>query len=108
MVLILNLSTGHVSPQYHVVYDDKFTTVDSLHIGTVPSNWLELYSHNRDLITDENFELSPDWIAQQHIQRAIYWLESHLDSEPISVQNVFHEDTLPSLNMGAYPVLSNE
>jgi hypothetical protein len=28
--LILNLETGYISPQYHVVFDDKFTSVVSL------------------------------------------------------------------------------
>ena len=27
VVLVWNLHTGHVSPQYHVVFDDKFETV---------------------------------------------------------------------------------
>jgi hypothetical protein len=27
--LILNLRTGHVSPQYHLVHDDLFSTVSS-------------------------------------------------------------------------------
>ena len=25
--LVLNLQTGHVSPQYHLVFDEQFTTV---------------------------------------------------------------------------------
>ena len=28
--LILNISTGHVSPQFHVVFDETFSTVPSL------------------------------------------------------------------------------
>ena len=35
--LTLNLQTGHVSPQFHVVFDDDFETVDSLRKGTEPS-----------------------------------------------------------------------
>jgi hypothetical protein len=29
--MVLNLATGHISPQYHVVLDDSFHTVPSLH-----------------------------------------------------------------------------
>jgi hypothetical protein len=29
--LVLNLQTGHISPQFHVVFDDHFHTVPSLH-----------------------------------------------------------------------------
>ena len=39
VALVLNLRTGLVSPQYHVVIDDDFLTVPSLRAGTVPSNW---------------------------------------------------------------------
>ena len=34
--LILNPRTGHISPQYHVVYDNDFTTVPYLRSETVP------------------------------------------------------------------------
>ena len=30
VALVLNLKTGHVSPQYHVVFDDDFSTVSYL------------------------------------------------------------------------------
>jgi hypothetical protein len=40
--LILNPRTGHVSPQFHVVYDDDFTTVPYLHTATVPPHWAKL------------------------------------------------------------------
>ena len=36
--LILNLSTGVISPQFHVIYDDEFTTVDHLESDVDPSN----------------------------------------------------------------------
>ena len=28
--LVLNICTGKISPQYHVLFDDKFSTVNSL------------------------------------------------------------------------------
>ena len=31
VALVLNLATGHVSPQYHVAFDDHFTTVDYIY-----------------------------------------------------------------------------
>lgn len=31
--LVLNLHTGHVSPQYHVIFDDNFETVPSLNLN---------------------------------------------------------------------------
>jgi hypothetical protein len=40
--LILNPQTGHVSPQFHVVYNDDFTMVPYLRDATVPPLWAEL------------------------------------------------------------------
>jgi len=40
--LILNPHTGHVSPQFHVVYDDDFTTVPYLRSAEVPLHWAKL------------------------------------------------------------------
>jgi hypothetical protein len=42
VALILNPQTGHVSPQFHMVFDDDFTTVPYLWTATVPPHWAEL------------------------------------------------------------------
>ena len=39
VALVLNLRTGLISPQYHVVFDDTFSTVDFLRSKKEPSNW---------------------------------------------------------------------
>ena len=38
VALVLNPKTGLISPQFHVVVDDDFSTVPSLRSGTVPAN----------------------------------------------------------------------
>jgi hypothetical protein len=40
--LILNPRTGHVLPQFYVVYDDDFTTVSYLRTPTAPPHWAKL------------------------------------------------------------------
>jgi hypothetical protein len=42
IALILNPCTGHVSPQFHVVFDNDFTTVPYLHSSQVPPFWADL------------------------------------------------------------------
>ena len=44
--LVLNPRTGHISPQFHAVFDDAFSTVPHLRSGTVPSLWKELVESN--------------------------------------------------------------
>ncbi len=111
MALILNLATGYVSPQYLVVYDDNFPTVDCIQMERPPPNWPILCSTSRELVTDENFELPPNQYVQDSSPSSIHWLELHLDSEPTTVQAVFndapimpHKGESPSSSQ----VLSNE
>ena len=39
VALVLNLQTGHISPQYHLVFDDDFSTVPYLDSSEEPPNW---------------------------------------------------------------------
>ena len=45
VALVWNPTTGRVIPQYHVVFDDDFTTVPYMEAGTLPPNWQELIEH---------------------------------------------------------------
>ena len=69
--LILNLTTGNVSPQFHVVFDDWFTTVDSSELslddGLESKDWTELFANSRFLMYfDENdsTELDDEWLTE--------------------------------------------
>ena len=42
VALVLNPKTGLVSPQFHVVFNENFTTVPHLWKGTFPPNWNNL------------------------------------------------------------------
>ena len=61
VALVLNPKTGLVSPQYHVVFDDDFTTVPHLRKGTVPPNWSKLVEGSREKTTSEFFDLTKTW-----------------------------------------------
>ena len=61
VALVLNPKTGLVSPQYHVVFDDDFTTVPHLRKGTVPPNWAKLVEGSREKTTSEFYDLSKTW-----------------------------------------------
>ena len=57
LVLVINIRTGHVSTQYHVVFDDTFSTVEHMKKVTVPGNWKNLIEDPSELYTQENFTL---------------------------------------------------
>jgi hypothetical protein len=83
---ILNIRTGHVSPQYHVVYDDLFSTVPNAESGGIldtdsfnADNWTRLItSTGSERHVDQEFdergnrvrlpELHDEWLTPQKQQ----------------------------------------
>ncbi len=59
VALVLNPRTGCVSPQYHVVFDDQFTTVPFMEKNKVPSNWAQLVKNSTEKVTKEHYTCSP-------------------------------------------------
>jgi hypothetical protein len=53
--LVLSTTTDLVSPQFHVVFDDKFSTVDCLHSNKLPANWANLFTTSSVIYVDEDF-----------------------------------------------------
>jgi len=63
VALVFNPSTGHVSPQYHVMFDDDFTTVPFMEKGERPPNWEDLCRRNAESSTDESVDLAQEWLS---------------------------------------------
>jgi len=78
VALVLNPKTGLVSPQYHVVFDDDFTTVPHLRKGTVPSNWKTLVDNSREKNTDEFYNLTKTWFEPESDETAEEIIEPNI------------------------------
>jgi hypothetical protein len=77
--LILNLRTGYISPQFHVVYDDLFQTVSNVALidgQELPFNailWDDLMKNQRERYIDDDEEyenvpeLHEDWLEPNEI-----------------------------------------
>ena len=78
--LVLNLKTGKISPQYHIIFDDKFQTVASPAIRSRPIDdiWHQLYQRESeyylDIELDENGrntaptpDLHDDWLDADEV-----------------------------------------
>ena len=63
--LVLNPKTGLVSPQFHVVIDDDFSTVPSLRAGTMPDNWQQLVCNSREKSTDGFYDITKTWLTEE-------------------------------------------
>ena len=61
VALVFNSITGLVSPQFHVVFDDSFSTIPYMNAGTTTPKWADLVMHYSELSTDEAFELAENW-----------------------------------------------
>jgi hypothetical protein len=72
--LVLNLQTGHISPQFHVIFDDLFATVpsgeeeDSKDMSAQEEIWENLLVDDRFFVQfDENdpAELEEEWLTEE-------------------------------------------
>ena len=61
LALVLNPETFHVSPQFHVLFDDEFSTAPFMREGTIPPNLKYLVQHISESGTAENLELKDNW-----------------------------------------------
>eukprot|EP00957_Ditylum_brightwellii_P156617 11920158-Ditylum_brightwellii.AAC.1 len=61
IALVLNLQIGHVSPQYHLVFDDEFTTVPYLESDEEPPKWTYLVENYTERVIEEAFNISSLW-----------------------------------------------
>eukprot|EP00957_Ditylum_brightwellii_P010997 833601-Ditylum_brightwellii.AAC.1 len=57
VALVLNLQTDYVSPQYHVVFDNEFSTASYLQSHKTPSNWADLVAKHTEKAIDQAFNL---------------------------------------------------
>ncbi len=75
--LVLNLTTGKVSPQFHVVFDDWFSTVSSKPDGTEEpidgEDWTNLLVSDKFQVhfdENDNVELDDEWLTElERIER---------------------------------------
>ena len=63
VALVFNPTTGLVSPQFHLIFDDSFSTVSYMNAGTTPPNWADLVIYSSDLSADNEFELAENWTS---------------------------------------------
>jgi hypothetical protein len=60
--MVTNLQTGHVSPQYHVVFNDLFSTAFFMQKSEVPPNWANLVEKSQEKVIDKHYDLAKTWL----------------------------------------------
>ena len=64
VALVLNPTTLHISPQFHVAFDDEFNTVPYLTGQEVPPNWKALVEKSEESSV-EDYDLAKLWVESQ-------------------------------------------
>ena len=68
--LALNLHTGLVSLQYHLIFDDEFTTVKYLRSSSPSPNWTNLLRHNTVSVPiDSDDTINKTWLHPEKVDR---------------------------------------
>ena len=65
---VYNLKTKNISPQFHLVFDDNFTTCDTYKTDKLPDNWDNLYKNKRyemQFDNDNKWHLDSSWDTQE-------------------------------------------
>jgi len=67
VALCLNIRTGKISPQFHVVFDEKFHTVTSLPKGSVllRDEWSSILEFEQDCFSDDEVAASDDRLPNE-------------------------------------------
>ena len=65
VAMVLNSATLHVSPQYHVIFDDIFSTVSSMANGEIPDNWLDLVKLSEEHMDEAGNNLTNFWASEE-------------------------------------------
>eukprot|EP00957_Ditylum_brightwellii_P040247 3045508-Ditylum_brightwellii.AAC.1 len=61
IALGLNLQTGHVSLQYHVVFEDEFSTDPYIQSSEPLPNWIDIVQNHTECATEESFNMLSSW-----------------------------------------------
>ena len=64
VALVLNPNTVYLSPQFHCVFDEHFTTVSHMRNGTVPSKWAYLVERSSEEVLIEQFLVRNTWLTR--------------------------------------------
>ena len=118
VALILNPRTLNVSPQFHVVVDDLFSTVPYLATDDIPPNWSTLVEHSNQPVTDEYFDLAISYLKNFHKDIEVTTVNEEVlvtleditiqPSKNIASEEAKDEDSKKDMNMASKEGITNE
>ena len=64
--LVLNPTSLHVSTQFHVAFDDTFSTVPYLASGDIFRNWTEVVKQSEQ-VSENDYDLAKLWMESNDV-----------------------------------------
>ena len=98
VALVLNPKSLRVSPQFHVVFDDEFSTVPFMRSGEIPPHWSKLVESSAELTTDEEFNLATSWANSYIANEAVSINEEGVSDSAIALNSNDPVDTGTSIS----------
>jgi len=99
--LVLNPNTGLVSPQYHLVFDDNFSTTECLDTNTIPTTWPDLFKNSSANFLDpdlcDQHTLHPSWNASQ--SSTIRFVDELDTIDSVTATDLSSDNTTPTLSL---------
>ncbi len=73
--LVLNMATGNLSPQYHIIFDDKFSTVNLLPAeDSLETQWTSIFKLQQECCLDLEYDEEGKLIAEDMPKLDADWL----------------------------------
>ena len=79
VALVWNPTAGRVSPQYHILFDNEFSTVPYMEACTIPPNWVNLVRYLSEMATTQYVDLEDTWVRGKSNEEALDPLSDPFD-----------------------------
>ena len=67
VALVWNPTTGRVSPQFNVVFDDDWSTMPYMKAGMLSPNWEDIVKYSWEMATTKDINLAGTWLNGQSV-----------------------------------------
>jgi hypothetical protein len=94
VALVYNPSTGHVRPQYHVVFDNNFIMVSYMEAGTIPPHWSDLVHSSSELASKHALNLAQAWLGSTGQDNTDLHFTDDLVVDPFAVVTDHHTSNI--------------
>jgi hypothetical protein len=94
VALVYNPSTGHVSPQYHVVFEDDFTMVPYMEARMIPPHWSDLLQTSSEMSSKQAFQLAQAWLGSTGLKNTDLQFMDNPVVDPFAIVTDHHNSSI--------------